>query len=64
VPSTSTGQHPVDVNPAKRFVFDDDAERQAQEWLDRADRSVGVGRRHHTVPAFYLRRFADKSGQL
>lgn len=63
VPSTSTGQHPVDVNPAGRFAFDD-SERQAQEWLDRADRGVGVGRRHHTVPAFYLRRFADKSGQL
>src|SRR5487761_385976 len=40
------------------------AERRAQDWMASADPSVGVGSRHHTVPGFYLRRFANKSGQL
>lgn len=39
-------------------------ERLAQRWFDSSDPSVGVGARHHTVPAFYLRRFADSDELL
>lgn len=40
-------------------------ERQAELWFKKSKPEVGVGARHHTVPAFYLRRFADKtSGKL
>jgi len=53
------------VNAGQRqFDADDLAERRAQEWMGSADPGVGVGSRHHTVPGFYLRRFAGKSGQL
>ena len=48
----------------QQFSFGGEAERRAQEWLASADPSVGVGSRHHTVPGFYLRRFADRSGTL
>ncbi len=35
------------------------------EWdIASADRSLQVGARHHTVPAFYLRRFANSNEQL
>ncbi|MEU4143276.1 DUF4238 domain-containing protein [Streptomyces parvulus] len=35
------------------------------EWdLENADPSQQVGARHHTVPAFYLRRFANSQNQL
>ena len=44
--------------------FEREAERRAEEWLANADPSVGVGSRHHTVPAFYLKRFANKSTEL
>lgn len=44
--------------------LDGEAERRARKWLANADPSVGVGSRHHTVPAFYLKRFADASTQL
>jgi hypothetical protein len=40
------------------------AEAQAREWSTKVDPSVGVGQRHHTVPKFYLRRFANSDGQL
>jgi Protein of unknown function (DUF4238) len=36
----------------------------AQRWFDSSDPAVGVGAKHHTVPAFYLRRFADSDGRL
>lgn len=40
-------------------------ERQAQLWFKSSRPDIGVDARHHTVPAFYLRRFADKlSGKL
>jgi len=42
----------------------DEAEYLAQHWFAGADPSIGVGSRHHTVPAFYLKRFADQSRQL
>jgi hypothetical protein len=35
------------------------AERKAQAWAAGASPQEGVGTRHHTVPAFYLRYFAD-----
>jgi hypothetical protein len=35
------------------------AERKAQAWVAAASPLEGVGTRHHTVPAFYLRYFAD-----
>jgi hypothetical protein len=36
----------------------------AQRWFDSSDPAVGVGAKHHTVPAFYLRRFADSHERL
>lgn len=39
-------------------------ERLAQRWYASSDPAVGVGAKHHTVPAFYLRRFASGDGQL
>jgi hypothetical protein len=44
--------------------FEHEAERRAEEWLANADPSVGVGSRHHTVPGFYLKRFANGSTEL
>jgi hypothetical protein len=44
--------------------FQREVERRGEEWLANADPSVGVGSRHHTVPAFYLKRFANGSKQL
>lgn len=38
--------------------------RDPQAWLDTSDPNEGVGSRHHTVPAFYLRYFADKQQLL
>jgi hypothetical protein len=35
-----------------------------QDWFDSLDPTKKVGSRHHTVPKFYLERWADKSGQL
>ena len=34
------------------------------EWAEALDKSEKVGSRHHTVPRFYLERFADKDGRL
>jgi len=34
------------------------------KWIDNIDRAEKVGTRHHTVPRFYLARFADERGQL
>ncbi len=39
-------------------------DRHAQRWLESSDPAIGVGARHHTVPAFYLRRFANSDGRL
>jgi hypothetical protein len=44
--------------------FKAEAERRAREWLASADPDIGVGSKHHTVPAFYLKRFASQSGRL
>jgi hypothetical protein len=39
-------------------------ERMARRWMDALNPAIGVGSRHHTVPAFYLKRFADGGNQL
>jgi hypothetical protein len=39
------------------------ADEQVGRWMQ-VDPKEGVGDRHHTVPRFYLRRFADSSRQL
>ena len=46
----------IPVRPAK--------ERFAWPWFASSDRATGVGARHHTVPAFYLRRFVGSSERL
>jgi hypothetical protein len=50
---------------AQRVVLDGYASKMAQEmerragdWFDSSDRAQGVGSRHHTVPMFFLKRFA------
>jgi hypothetical protein len=48
----------------EQSLLDAEARRRALEWLAKLDRSEGVGSKHHTVPGFYLRRFASKSGRL
>jgi hypothetical protein len=40
------------------------AERKAEAWVAAASPQEGVGSRHHTVPAFYLRYFADSEQLL
>ncbi len=40
------------------------SQRRAQLGVESSDPAVGVGAKHHTVPAFYLRRFADSDEQL
>lgn len=40
------------------------AEENARKWLEEADQNEKVGSTHHTVPKFYLRRFANSSAQL
>jgi Protein of unknown function (DUF4238) len=53
------------VDPVQGFAgLEGEAERRAREWLANADLSLGVGSRHHTVPAFYLKRFANGSTEL
>src|SRR5215472_2187573 len=47
---------PVPVRPG--------TERFAWHWFASSDRATGVGARHHTVPAFYLRRFAGSHERL
>ena len=39
-------------------------DRLARRWLASSDPSTSVGAKHHTVPGFYLRRFADSTGRL
>jgi hypothetical protein len=39
-------------------------DRVARHWFKSSDPSTGVGAKHHTVPAFYLRRFADSNQRL
>jgi hypothetical protein len=41
-----------------------EAERRGHRWFETSNPAVGVGAKHHTVPAFCLRRFADARGQL
>jgi hypothetical protein len=53
------------VDPVQGLAgLEAEAERRAQEWLANADPGLGVGSRHHTVPAFYLKRFANESTEL
>jgi hypothetical protein len=50
----------VEQPPAPaRFASAGAADREAQAWAAAASPDEGVGTRHHTVPAFYLRSFAD-----
>lgn len=46
------------------FSGDAEAERRARRWFESSSPAVGVGARHHTVPAFCLRRFAGRDGRL
>jgi hypothetical protein len=39
-------------------------EQFAWRWFASSDRATGVGARHHTVPAFYLRRFVGSNERL
>jgi Protein of unknown function (DUF4238) len=51
-------------SPSNSIPVTPEAERLARRWLASSNPSSGVGARHHTVPAFYLRRFADSDGRL
>jgi hypothetical protein len=42
----------------------EEIEAQAQAWMSSIDPAEKVGARHHTVPRFYLARFADRREQL
>jgi hypothetical protein len=53
----------VNLTP-EQSLLDAEARRRAVDWMEKIDTAEGVGSKHHTVPAFYLRRFATKSGQL
>jgi hypothetical protein len=46
-------------SPLDSIPVTSEDDRVARHWFKSSDPSVGVGAKHHTVPAFYLRRFAD-----
>jgi hypothetical protein len=46
------------------YPHDPAADRWAQRWLERSDPAEYVGSRHHTVPGFCLRRFAEGGKRL
>ena len=46
------------------YPADPVADRQAQRWFETSDPAAYVGSRHHTVPAFCLRRFAADGQRL
>jgi hypothetical protein len=50
--------------PYGQFESAEEAEATALAWLAKIDPAEKVGARHHTVPRFYLSRFADRHGQL
>jgi Protein of unknown function (DUF4238) len=54
----------VSFSPFDSIPVTPEEDRLAQRWLASSDPSTGVGAKHHTVPAFYLRRFADSTGRL
>jgi hypothetical protein len=54
----------VSFSPFDSIPVTPEEARLAQRWLASSDPSTGVGAKHHTVPAFYLRRFADSTGRL
>lgn len=51
-------------SPVDSMPVTPEQDRLAQRWFDSSDPAAGVGARHHTVPAFYLRRFAYGNGRL
>ncbi len=51
-------------SPLDSIPVTPEEDRLARRWLASSDPSSGVGAKHHTVPAFYLRRFADSGGRL
>jgi Protein of unknown function (DUF4238) len=54
----------VSFSPFNSIPVTPEEDQLARRWLATSDPSSGVGARHHTVPAFYLRRFADGDGRL
>ena len=52
------------TNLLQPHLSDREADRRAQEWLDKLDPQAAVGARHHIVPRFLLARFASPEGQL
>lgn len=42
----------------------EEIDAQARAWMSSIDPAEKVGARHHTVPRFYLARFADRREQL
>jgi hypothetical protein len=54
----------VTFSPFDSIPLTPEEDRLARRWLASSDPSTGVGAKHHTVPAFYLRRFADTTGRL
>ena len=51
-------------NMTPGYPHDPAADRQAQRWFESSDPKSYVGSRHHTVPAFFLRRFAEGGRRL
>jgi hypothetical protein len=54
----------VTFSPFDSIPVTPEEDRLARRWLASSDPSTSVGAKHHTVPAFYLRRFADSTGRL
>lgn len=49
---------------ATEYPTDSVSDRQAQRWFQASDPAAYVGSRHHTVPGFWLRRFATRGQRL
>jgi Protein of unknown function (DUF4238) len=55
----------MNVDPsAAGYPTDPIADRQAQRWFATSDPAVYVGSKHHTMPGFILRRFAEGGKRL
>ena len=54
----------MSFSPFNSIPVTPEEDRLARRWLASSDPSSGVGAKHHTVPAFYLRRFADSDERL
>lgn len=50
------------MKPERPQIFD--ADDAAEAWIQSLDRSEKIGSRHHTVPAFYLKRWALSDGKV